>query len=140
MHPYQLIQYNNGWFLMGPGSGREGISNFAFDRILAMGPDLATAFLTSEIALFARFAEIIGVSFNEAEPVQEIHLRFYDGRGSYVRTKPLYASQPLVASDANTLELTLRLSPNRELEPLLLSFGQDLEVVAPASLRERMQK
>lgn len=37
----------------------------------------------------------------------------------------------------DTLELTLHLRPNRELETLL-GFGEAVEVLAPAALRQRL--
>ncbi|MBO0360864.1 WYL domain-containing protein [Hymenobacter sp. BT186] len=139
VHPYLLKQYNNRWFLIGLASGRAGISNFALDRILATEPNATTTFLPPETNLPARFAEIIGVSFNEAEPVQEIHLRFHNDRGQYVRTKPLHASQQILHHDGQVLDLCLRLRLNRELETQLLAFGEDVEVLAPAVLRTRLQ-
>lgn len=140
VHPYLLKQYNHRWFLVGMASGRPGISNFALDRILAVEPAAAPAFQPPATDLAVRFAEIIGVSFPPEEPLQEVHLRFYHDRGQYVRTKPLHPSQQVLLQNGEILELRLRLRLNRELETQLLSFGQDLEVVAPASLRERMQE
>lgn len=140
VHPYLLKQYNHRWFLIGLASGRTGISNFALDRILAVEPAAAPAFQPPATDLAARFAEIIGVTFPDGEPVQEVHLRFYHDRGQYARTKPLHPSQQITLHDGEILELRLRLRLNRELETQLLAFGEDVEVLAPAALRTRLHE
>ena len=60
------------------------------------------------------------------------------GRGQYIRTKPLHPSQHITAETAEALEISLRVRPNPELETLLLSFGEDVEVLAPPPLRARL--
>ena len=42
----------------------------------------------------------------------------------------------MLASDTN--EIVLQVVPTRELVSMLLSYGADVEVIAPAILRERL--
>ncbi len=74
----------------------------------------------------------------EGSAPELVRLRFRAGRGPYVRTKPLHPSQHILSETLEELEIGLLVVPTPELETLLLSFGDDVEVVAPASLRQRL--
>ncbi|SNC77621.1 Predicted DNA-binding transcriptional regulator YafY, contains an HTH and WYL domains [Hymenobacter gelipurpurascens] len=139
VHPYLLKQYNHRWFLIGQGSVRPGLSNFALDRIEALAPAPKVPYVQPPADIELRFADIVGVSVPANGSVMEqIVLRFRAGRGQYVRTKPLHPSQRLEAETTKTIEISLRVVPTQELETLLLSFGDDIEVLAPVSLRTRL--
>ena len=139
VQPYLLKQYNHRWFLIGVGTGRAGLSNFALDRIEGWEPALNTAFLPPPADIEARFADVVGVSVPANGSVAEkVLLRFRAGRGRYVRTKPLHPSQRLEAENTETMDISLMVIPTLELETLLLSFGEDVEVLAPLSLRARI--
>ena len=139
VQPYLLKQYNHRWFLVGRGTGRAGISNYALDRIEDIVPDETTAYQPPLADFAARFADVVGVSVPaESTGPELVRLRFRAGRGPYVLTKPLHHSQRLAHETPEALEITLRVVPNQELETLILSFGDDAEVVAPAALRKRL--
>ena len=86
-----------------------------------------------------RFRDVVGVSVPAGAGVPEVvRLRFRPERGQYVSTKPLHPSQETGPADASGLEISLRVQLNRELETLVLSFGDDVEVLAPAALRQQV--
>ena len=141
VQPYLLKQYNHRWFLVGQGSERLGLSNFALDRIEALEPTPKIPYLPPPANIELRFANVVGVSVpahNSA--VEQVLLRFRAGRGQYVRTKPLHPSQRLEAETADVVDVSLQVVPTQELETLLLSFGDDIEVLAPLSLRARISE
>lgn len=59
-------------------------------------------------------------------------------RAGYILTKPLHESQTKISNDETGLKIALKLIPNPELLQVLLSFGSDLKVLAPASLLEKI--
>jgi predicted DNA-binding transcriptional regulator YafY len=69
-----------------------------------------------------------------------VQLQFSANRGQYVRTKPLHPTQQVQVNTNGLLEVSLKVIPTQELVTLLLSFGDDVEVVAPSSLREQMEQ
>ena len=139
VHPYLLKQYNHRWFLVGQGSGRPGLSTYALDRIEDAAPAAGRAYLPPPADLAERFAHVVGVSVPaEASAPELVRLCFGAGRGPYVRTKPLHPSQQVAVETPDALEITLRVIPTPELETLLLGFGDDVEVLAPAVLRARV--
>ena len=79
--------------------------------------------------------DIVGVSLPKGEPKQVVHLRFYNGRGKYPETKPIHPSQEAFVDLGNGVsETKLHIIITRELKSQLLSFGKDLEVLAPQEL------
>ncbi|MFD2717460.1 helix-turn-helix transcriptional regulator [Hymenobacter monticola] len=140
VQPYLLKQYNHRWFLVGQGSGRSGISNYALDRIEGVAADETISYQPPRADLAARFADVVGVSVPEGGVLETVRLRFRAGRGQYVLTKPLHPSQQTDTITGDVVEISLQLVLNPELQTLLLSFGDDIEVLAPLSLRTRISE
>jgi predicted DNA-binding transcriptional regulator YafY len=70
--------------------------------------------------------------------VQDVKLHFSPKRLPYVVTKPLHESQKLLSQDQDGGTIQIKVVPNLELEQLLLSFGEDITVLYPISLRNRI--
>lgn len=80
---------------------------------------------------------MVGVTVKDFEP-SVITLRSSENRYPYIESKPIHSSQQLV--DAAERIFTIRVIPNRELDALLLSFGNDLEVISPSWYRDRIKQ
>lgn len=141
VHPYLLKQYNRRWFLIGQGTGRIGLSTYALDRIenFTLCSNQAYVSIPNDIA--SRFANIVGVSIPSEDCVPElVQLLFSSNRGQYVRTKPIHSTQQIQERANGVLEVSLNVIPTQELVTLLLSFGDDVEVVAPSGLRDQIKE
>lgn len=131
-HPYFLKQYNNRWFVIGLNvDGGLEAGNFALDRILNI-EETDLTYQRSNKDWEDYFDEIIGVTHYDKEP-ETIKLLFHEG-AEYVKTKPLHLTQKLKEEDGK-LEVRIEVIPNFELEKLILSFGNQVEVLEPESLR-----
>ena len=80
------------------------------------------------------FDDIVGVTFPKTGKKEMVILRFAHERFPYVTSKPLHHSQKIVNRDECTI--SVEVIPNKELQQLLFSFGPDVEVLSPSSLRE----
>ncbi|MBQ6307202.1 MAG: WYL domain-containing protein [Bacteroidales bacterium] len=59
----------------------------------------------------------------------------------YVKTKPLHgATQRLVNMDETGAYITIEVYLNYELEQQILSFGENMKVLEPVELKERIKK
>lgn len=140
VHPYFIKQYNGRWFLLGycKEQNYEGIINLALDRIQSL-EKAPVAFVENEAVDFDEyFSDIIGVTLPKDGKVEDIVLRFTDHRLPYVLSKPMHESQRHTEEDGDCIRL--RLIPNKEFYQKVLSFGKDVEVVAPQSVREEIKK
>jgi len=138
IHPYHLKQFNNRWFLFGWNEKEEHISNIALDRISSFSVSETQLIPNVEIDFKDFFDDIIGVSIPLNEKPKKILLKVDSELWPYIQTKPLHGSQKNkeIAKDYTVIELNL--IPNYELEALILSFGEKIEVLSPDSLRQRI--
>lgn len=137
IHPYYIKQYNSRWFLIGFNPEFNSFSHIPLDRIDEIEP-IHIDYIPNTTTDFEKyFDNVIGVTVADA-PVQEIKLRFSQKRLQYVLTKPIHKSQK--CSEPDNGVISLKLIPNRELESLILSFGPDVEVLEPQSLRNQIQE
>lgn len=136
VHPYYLKQYNNRWFLIGKPEDVDAIHNYAVDRIKSV-EHLSKPYIDSAIDFEEYFDDVIGVSIYDT-PIENVVLMISKNRYPYIKTKPLHWSQKHQAEQdtENAVCLTLKVRPNYELITLIMSFGADIEVVAPQSLRD----
>ncbi len=139
--PYYLKQYNNRWFLFGQVGGFPTLSNIALDRIISVVETSATFIeLIEDIDFEDYFSDIVGVSVNPAAETETVILKVSQKQAKYIRNKPLHESQSENPEFRDTpyAEFRLSVKDNYELRSLLLSFGSELEVIAPESLRQEM--
>ena len=83
------------------------------------------------------FSEIYGVSKPFDQEEQEVQLLFSKLQAPYVITKPLHESQKDYEQE-NGLLVKLKLIPNFELEQLILSFGENVEVISPEFFKQKI--
>ena len=143
MSPYFLKEYNNRWFLFGYNHDRGVITNAPIDRIEGIETsDIKYVTHTEvdglkDLEIFDDyFDDIIGVTHDSKEKKVEVCLQFSDKRYPHVKTKPIHPNQRNY-DDKRMIKLPV--IPNNELYQVILSFGKDVEVVSPQSVRDRMK-
>lgn len=132
--PYYLKQYNNRWFLFGWNHQFGNIQNLALDRIISI-ENSKEAFINNEIDFNEYFEDIIGVSNNMEENSVKISIILSENILPYIISKPIHGSQKI---SGNILNLELKL--NYELESLILSFGENMQVLEPFVLVEKIKE
>jgi predicted DNA-binding transcriptional regulator YafY len=140
IHPYYLKQYNNRWFLFGLNPEIGKLFTLALDRITKV-KEIQSLFIENTVWDFTEyFEDIIGVTKPEnKEPVQ-INLKFSLEQAPYILTKPIHGSQKKILYDKTGLTISILVIPNFELEQLLLSFGEGVEILSPKKFRKRMKE
>lgn len=143
LHPYLLKQYNNRWFLIGMTKEAHlkknyEISQYGLERIKGkIKNESAEYYYPPYFNPDEHFANLVGVSTRPGAVVEMVILKFTQDRAKYVETNPLHLSQKHVKDkDTETHKVfKYELIPNQELEALILSFGADVEVLSPDSLK-----
>lgn len=136
IHPYYLKQYNNRWYLIGLNDNEyKNITHIGLDRIQSI-EQIHTPFIENTfIENFDEyFEDIVGVSFPAERTIEHIVLRFSQHRFPYIVAKPIHGSQKIVSTEKRIASIDV--IPNRELESIILSFGEDVEVIGPQSFRK----
>lgn len=146
VHPYRLKQFNRRWFLVGlhvfPKEQKRGpqIYVYPLDRIHKIQRS-SNPFIEPKVDLNHYFDDIYGITLDHNTPVENVVLRVTNERFKYIKTKPIHPSFTISRSKSSDLHtvFTIRVRPNKELESLILSFGEDMEVLEPASLRATIE-
>ncbi len=137
-HPQFLKQYNNRWYIMGiEENHRDQIWSLALDRIQNIKTTKDYPYTKLNIDWDKYFDDIIGVTNNESAPVEKVHFLVHDKTTHYIFTKPLHKSQDHKWIDEDTLDVTLEVKINYELEKLLLSYAPNITILEPQSLVEK---
>lgn len=141
VHPYLLKEYNNRWFLLALTEEERAIWTFPLDRIVEFKVARVDYFPPQAFKAEYYFQHIIGVTVRKEEVIQDVHIKLSKSRAPYLETKPLHPSQTVLERLPNgEVVFALRLLKNNELVTKLLSYGADLEVLQPLSLREEMKE
>ncbi len=141
IHPYFLKHFNEMWYLIGYNS-KENSHNWLLplDRIESI-VFLDIKFKKNEAFKFDEyFNDIVGVTKEFSKPAVRIKIRVKPESVGFVNSKPLNPLQKLANKPENDghyyTYLTVR--PNLELYNRLLMFGDSIEVIEPAEVRNEL--
>ncbi|MBR6938384.1 MAG: WYL domain-containing protein [Prevotella sp.] len=147
-HPYLLKQVNNRWFILGTANNDGTILTFALDRIDKVEPLPEKKYKECHEDLNERFEDIVGITYHANRPVSHILFWCSNDAQDYVITKPLHGSQiqyhgeeeKRLHAQYSSLEggsfFSIDCIENFELITLLCSYGKDLIVLEPSSIRD----
>ena len=139
IHPYLLKEFNNRWFLIGYNEELEKMSHLALDRIQTFNNTNISFKVSNEFDENFYFNNILGITFPENAQTELIELYFTPERAPYIKTKPLHPSQKIIKEEETGLTIQLKLVINKELISLLLSFGKDVIIIKPESLKREIK-
>ena len=149
-HPYLLKEYNRRWYVLGLTEEDKRPLGFVFDRLDDWIPQPSRKYLPYDGQFDEWFDDIIGVTKFRDKPVQRILFWVSDDSKKYVETKPLHESQikysgkseadyrqqyPDLASGAF---FSIDCRENYELIRELMSYGENLVVLAPESIKSQI--
>ena len=141
IHPYQLRQYNNRWFLVGwePAvAAKIPLVVIPLDRIDDYRILDKEHFVSYQGDIDECFKDIVGVSLKFKEPCRHIVFKAYHPTSSYIETKPIHHSQRVVERHEEYTIFSLDLIPNYEFETIMMSYADNCEVLEPQDLKESL--
>lgn len=148
IHPYLLKQYNNRWYVICAADIDGKILTFALDRIIDVTPLPDKAYCLSSEDLIERYEDIIGITYHEGEPIEEIIFWASDNVTGYIDTKPIHGTQAdfkgerddALRAQYSTLNggkfYRIRCIRNYELIRELCSYGPDMIVLSPEHIKK----
>ena len=139
VYPYHLKQFNDRWYLIAQAVGYDTYGHFALDRIESF-EEISFPYKEPEVNFNEYFDDVIGVTVPERYEPVDVILRVWNNRFHYIKTKPLHLSQRIISEEDGYIKISINVKINLELISLILSFGPDVEVIAPASLRAMIAK
>ena len=159
VHPYQLKQFNDRWFLLcTPVADEfypfdpEFIATFPLDRIASefeYVPDVP--YMDTPVDLKARFDEIIGVTLMKDAPIEEIYFAVHRDSLPYIQTKYIHTSQIQLEGEwekeyrerypslSDWTFFSIECRPNHELYARFASYGKNIMLLEPVPMRHHLE-
>ena len=138
--PLLLKEFKGRWYLLAHDPARQGLRCFGLDRVRALE---STAFSFEPPADFEAdtyYAHSFGIIRPDHEPPAEIVLALEPTQGQYLKSFPLHASQRVLVDTDAELLIQLTVYNTHDLLMELLSLGDQVQVLAPASLRMQVRQ
>ncbi len=136
--PIALKEARNRWYLIGKDLDST-IKNFALDRIVSL---LITEIKFKPIAynVHKEYRDCFGIINGTGEETVEVTLSFHPKQGLYIKSLPLHHSQKLLMENEDELRFKYFIRPTYDFKMELLSYGDQVRVVEPKSLRIQIQE
>lgn len=136
---YALKEYLGRWYMVACSTNRKGIVKFGVDRILSMTITEVKFKKDKQIDLSAYFSRMIGI-IDEGAACEQVILSFTPMQAKYVRTLPWHWSQEEVLTNDKEVHFEYFILTNYELMQKILSYGNTVTVVKPATLKKEHQR
>jgi predicted DNA-binding transcriptional regulator YafY len=138
--PYLLKEYRNRWYLVGYTSIKENLLVMALDRIVSILSSKnkfvnENGFIPNEFFKFS-----FGITQLHNSKPEKVILSFSTKQAPYILTQPLHHSQVQLKSINNDVCIELYVYLTQELKMTILSYGAEVKVIKPKSLRDEIQK
>jgi len=135
--PYQVWAMNGSFYLIGKCHIREAVRTFAMDRIKEMKVLDESFIFPKDFSL----DDYLQTAFRVMRGKPEI-VRVYFGPGAaqVVKERIWHPSQEIRENEDGSLTITLEVPINYEIVSWIMGFGSAAKVLAPASLKKRIQE
>lgn len=145
-HPYILKQYNQRWFVFGYNETFE-VEQWSIpldDRLKGFKKLTDKQIRPDQTDWESFFRKMVGVrnqSLTHSEPISEkVVLLFNPQRIDYFKTKPIHPFWDEFIEEGKENQVFFETVVNPELVQQILSYGKDVEVLAPEGLRELIRE
>jgi len=141
-HPHILKQYNRRWFVYGFNTTNE-IKEWSIpldERLINFKILEDIDYLESNTDWDTFFRTMTGVTRPSTSKIEKVVVRFHNGRENYFKTKPFQPDYEEFFEEEKQDQIWFESIINKELVQQLLSYGQDVEVLSPDSLKTQMQE
>lgn len=137
VHPYLLKEYKSRWYLIGLNDFKDQLRTYSLDRVRDI-EESNIAYRVQTFSAEAYFKNAIGIISPEGEP-PVIRVAVQKTQAQYLITQPWHESQNIEEETEEETIFHFRVHPTYEFISLLLSYGKDLRVLSPDSLKTELK-
>jgi len=134
VEPYALKEFKNRWYLIANDLKNKIVKSFALDRLNDLEVTKDRFQFPGNFNVKDYFKYSFGIIRSNEEKPQEVILSFEPFQGKYIKSLPLHESQEILLDNEYELLIKLTVYVTHDLFMELLSFGDTVKVIQPASL------
>ncbi|WP_210516107.1 helix-turn-helix transcriptional regulator [Hymenobacter terricola] len=139
--PLLLREFRGRWYVLAEMEGSNRLACFGLDRIQDLTPTGRYFTPSADFNPATYFAHAFGIIRPiDGQLPEQIRLRFTLVQGRYALSYPLHASQEVLLTTDQEIHLRLTVYDTHDLRMELLSYGPEVEVLAPPALRDWLRK
>lgn len=135
--PYGLKSFRRRWYVLTKKEDNN-FRTYALDRIKQISITDITFSIPNDFSMEIFFRNYFGIFTNPEIAPQRIKIKVLAVERSYLNTLPLHESQKEELKEQDYSIFSFYLAPTIDFVMELLSFGNNIEVIAPESLREKV--
>ena len=140
-NPYLLKEFKSRWYLIARDLKDEAVKTYALDRITDIDITKKKYDFPSGYNPKEKFQHSFGIISSVHDSVPEkVVLSFSPYQGKYVKTLPLHHSQEILIDNEEEFRIQLKIYTAFDFVKELISFGDDLEILEPRSLRDQVSE
>jgi len=136
-NPYFLKEFKNRWYLIAKDLKDEQIKTYGLDRISEIDINKRKFTYPVKNNPKEKFQHSFGIIGSvEGSVPEKVVLSFTNHQGNYIKTLPLHHSQQILIDNPQELRIQLKVYIAFDFVHELLSYGDSVKVVEPASLTD----
>jgi len=140
VHPLGLKESQGRWYLLAVDTTDRRLKTFGLDRISELEVQEKPYREKYAYDLKNQFNHAFGILVADEQEPEMVQLKYEFEQGQYVKNYPLHPSQKVIRDDGNEVVIELMVYITYDIIQELLSYGPELEVLKPLSLRKEMKK
>lgn len=137
--PLALKEFKQRWYLIAYESKVHSIKSFALDRMYSLVVKTEHFTRNPDLNVEEIYQHCFGIISPNDDKPYTITLSFEPLQGKYVKTLPLHPSQKILKDDQDELRISLNLYITHDFIMELLSYGDQVRVLKPASLSKTIK-
>lgn len=136
--PLLLKEYRNRWYLISFDLEKEDFITYSLDRMtdLSVSEEVIDKPINFNPDNYFKYA--VGISSGNKDP-ENVLFETDIVASKYIQSQPFHSSQKIIQENNNKITFSLKVNVSEELIRSFLSYGGELTVVEPESLRKEMQ-
>lgn len=135
--PLLLKEYRNRWYLISHDLVKGRITTYGLDRMKNLELSSEKVNKPSDFNPQSYFRYSIGISSSESAP-EKVMFKASNIASKYIETQPFHHSQRKIKTGKNKSTFELEIFVSEEFIRSILSFGGEIEITSPRSLRENI--
>ena len=138
--PIALKEARHRWYLVARDSRDSLVKSFGLERISNLEILNEKVLGVGTLDVEAHFRDCFGIICEDDIKAEDILLMFTPSEAKYIKSLPLHHSQRVISETDSGTIFALHLYPSYDLMMELLSFGNQVQVLEPVTLREQVRE
>ena len=139
VQPYCVKVFRQRWYVIGYTSAYNGIRTYSIDRFENIEVTKESFEYPSDFIPEEYFDGCFGIMYSNL-PCESVVLKVSSVQAGYFKTLPLHETQKTVSDTETHTVFKYEMKITNDLIKEILSYGADVEVISPQSLRSKIEK